>query len=197
MTFALSDAQWEQIARILLREAGRLPYEGDRFELNLILNAFVELRPMVGKNLPTPTRYRKAWEAVGDAAGQLERAINELHAVGAADFEVTGPHADTFRFMLSALIQDAEYFADIEGRGPKASNRADPLRDSTIKCLLGFWHARGGGLGISKPSPTSSCGEPYGPLIRFLDVAMTAATDATGDEKLSAFSLAGAVEKLR
>lgn len=186
--FQLSDADFEEICRDLKDEDGFNP-EALRWTLNLHCGAFVQLRPRIGKDLPTPDRAKEAWLEISRAAKRLKAAIDGLREAGAADFSFIGTKADEWAASLPALIEAAKWAAKMERYlNPPLANNADPHRDGLIQMLVRVWQSWRSDKKISTAED--------GPLMRYLVAITTPTFIAVKEPSPSPETLRGILRKL-
>lgn len=188
MDFHFSDTDFEEICRDLKDEVGFNP-EALLWTLNLHCGAFVQLRPRIGKDLPTPDRAKEAWLEISRAAKRLKVAIDGLREAGAADFILIGSNADKWAASLPSVIEAAKWAAEMERYiNPPVANNADPHRDGLIKILVRVWQSWRSDKRISTAE--------NGPLMRYLVAAMTPTFTAVNEPPPSTDTLRGILRKL-
>lgn len=186
--FQLSDADFDEVCRDLKNEDGFNP-EALRWTLNLHCGAFAQLRPRIGKDLPTPDRAREAWLEIARAAKRLKVAIEGLREAGAADFSFIGSNADKWAASLPSLIEAARWAAEIERYlNPPVANNADPHRDGLIQILVRVWQSWRADKRVSTAE--------NGPLMRYLVAITTPTFKAVSEPPPSIETLRGILRKL-
>lgn len=174
-SFCLTENEWNG-ASVELVSIGRLRSGSDRKTIEMMCGVFIASRSR-GKHLPSPKRQAKAWEKVQTAAVQLRDRITDIANDDEA-VDVWSLLSPDVPSVVEHIISVSEYLARIEGMGPQLPNRADPALDWLQSALIGFFASVGGNVGASTPS--SREGQPYGPLVRFLNNTYAPACVAAG-----------------
>jgi hypothetical protein len=192
--FRFTDGQWDEISAEILRRTGRPKCEEDRQMLEMICNHFAQLRPRLGRNIPTPAKARDAWHEIAAEARKLEAAIASLPAAGAADFTLLDwlydGHRDGWKNwseQLSLLKQAADWAAEFEIRtARKVSNAADPMLDGFVKQLAMIWKNYGGQISHAED----------GPLLRFLRAVTAPVLIWASEEPMTPDALRASVRRI-